>query len=279
MPTDVADADQVEAAAAAVERASAPIDVWVNDAMATVFAPLHRHPAADEFKRATEVTYLGAVYGTMAALKRMTAARPRHDRAGRLGARLPRDPAAGRLLRREVRDPRLHRLDPHRTARRQAATSRSRWSSCPASTPPQFNWCRSKLPEHPQPVPPIYQPEIPAEAVYWAAQHRRRELWVGYSTRAGDPRQQARPLAAPTRYLARTAITGQQVDDMPIAGERPGNLFAAASTARPPPTASSTPRPRPAARSCGRRPTDPRVAGALAAGARRRPSACCERSR
>ena len=109
LPTDVADHAQVEAAAEAVEQRFGPIDVWVNDAMATVFAPFLK-VEPEEFKRATEVTYLGTVYGTMAALTRMVAAQPRHRRPGRLGARLPRDPAAIGLLRREVRDPRLHRL-------------------------------------------------------------------------------------------------------------------------------------------------------------------------
>ena len=221
-PTDVADADQVEAAAAAVEQHFGPIDVWVNDAMATVFARfIDTQP--DEFKRATEVTYLGAVYGTMAALKRMTRARPRHDRAGRLRAVLPRDPAAGRLLRREVRDPRLHRLDPHRAARR-PSNVRITMVQLPGVNTTQFNWCRSKLPNHPQPVPPIYQPEIPAEAVYWAAQHRRRELWVGYSAVQAILGNKLAPWLA-DRYLARTAISGQQVDDMPVAADRPDNLF------------------------------------------------------
>jgi len=89
----------------------------------------------------------------------------------------------------------------------------------------QFNWCRSKLPKHPMPVPPIYQPEIPAEAVYWAAQHRRRELWVGYSTLQAILGNKFAPRFADW-YLAKTAIDGQQVQDMPVDGERPGNLFA-----------------------------------------------------
>jgi hypothetical protein len=88
----------------------------------------------------------------------------------------------------------------------------------------QFNWCRSKLPKHPQPVPPIYQPEIPAEAVYWAAQHRRRELWVGYSTVEAILGNKLAPGIA-DRYLARTAISGQQVDDLPVGPDRPDNLY------------------------------------------------------
>jgi hypothetical protein len=88
----------------------------------------------------------------------------------------------------------------------------------------QFNWCRSKLPNHPQPVPPIYQPEIPAEAVYWAAQHPRRELWVGYSTVQAILANKLVPWLA-DRYLARTAIRGRQVDDLPVSPGRPDNLY------------------------------------------------------
>jgi hypothetical protein len=87
----------------------------------------------------------------------------------------------------------------------------------------QFNWCRSKLPKHPMPVPPIYQPEIAAEAVYWAAQHRRRELWVGYSSVQAIVGNKLAPWLA-DRYLARTAFSGQQVQDMPV-HKRAGNLF------------------------------------------------------
>ena len=113
----------------------------------------------------------------------------------------------------------------------------------------QFNWCRSKLPDHPMPVPPIYQPEIPAEAVYWAAQHRRRELWVGYSAVQAILGNKLAPSFADW-YLAKTAISGQQVHGMPV-DRPPDNLFEPVPSTRPPRTASSTTRPRPAARSCG----------------------------
>ena len=210
VPTDVADASQVEAAAAAVEQHFGPIDVWVNNAMATVFARfIDTQP--DEFKRATEVTYLGAVYGTMAALKRMSAARSRHDRAGRLRAGLPRDPAAGRLLRRQVRDPRLHRLDPHRAARRQAATSGSPWCSCPASTPPSSTGVapscptirsrsrRSTSPRSP-PKPSTGPPSTVAASCGSATARCRRSSatsspphWpTGYLARTGDHRTTGR---------------------------------------------------------------------------------------
>jgi hypothetical protein len=88
----------------------------------------------------------------------------------------------------------------------------------------QFNWCRSKLPDHPQPVPPIYQPEIPAEAVYWAAHHRRRELWVGYSAVQAIVGTMLAPSLA-DHYLARTGFSGQQVKNMPVPPDRPDNLY------------------------------------------------------
>jgi hypothetical protein len=94
----------------------------------------------------------------------------------------------------------------------------------PGVNTPQFNWCRSKLPRHPRPVPPCYQPEIPAEAVYWTAQHPRRELWVGYSTVQAIIGNKIAPWLA-DRYLAKTAISGQQIDDMPVAPGRPDNLY------------------------------------------------------
>jgi len=222
VPTDVADAEQVEAAALAVEARFGAIDVWVNDAMATVFA---RFVDIDpeEYKRATEVTYLGAVYGTMAALRRMTA----------------RD--AGTIV--QVGSALSYRAIPLQAAycgakfairgftdsirtelRADHSNVHITMVQLPGLNTPQFNWCRSKLPRHPMPVPPIYQPEIPAEAVYWAAQHRRRELWVGFSTLKAIVGNKLAPGLA-DRYLARTAIDGQQMPDMPVEGERAGNLF------------------------------------------------------
>ena len=222
VPTDVADAEQVEAAALAVEARFGAIDVWVNDAMATVFA---RFVDIDpeEYKRATEVTYLGAVYGTMAALRRMTARdegtivqvgsalayRAIPLQAAYCGAKF-----AIRGFSDSIRtELRADHSNVHITM-----------VQLPGLNTPQFNWCRSKLPRHPMPVPPIYQPEIPAEAVYWAAQHRRRELWVGFSTLKAIVGNKLAPGLA-DRYLARTAIDGQQMPDMPVEGERAGNLF------------------------------------------------------
>jgi NAD(P)-dependent dehydrogenase (short-subunit alcohol dehydrogenase family) len=222
LPADVADHAQVEAAAVAVEQRFGPIDVWVNDAMATVFAPfLQVEP--EEFERATEVTYLGTVYGTMAALSRMV---PRnHGTVVQVGSALayraiPLQSAycGAKFAIRGFTD----------SVRTELMHDRSRvWITMvqlPAINTPQFNWCRTKLPDHPQPVPPIYQPEVPAEAVYWAAHHRRRELDVGGSALKAIFGNKLFPRFADW-YLARTGYASQQVPDLPVNG-RPDNLFA-----------------------------------------------------
>ncbi len=221
LPTDVADHEQVEAAAEAVEREFGPIDVWVNDAMATVFAPF-LEVTPEEFKRATEVTYLGAVYGTMSALKRMV---PR-DRGivVQVGSALayraiPLQSAycgakfAIRGFTDSVRTELMH-------------DGSNVWITMvqlSAVNTPQFNWCRTKLPDHPQPVPPIYQPEVPAEAVYWAAHHHRREIAVGFSAVKAIFGNKLAPRFADW-YLARTGYKSQQIQGMPVNG-RPDNLY------------------------------------------------------
>jgi NAD(P)-dependent dehydrogenase (short-subunit alcohol dehydrogenase family) len=221
LPTDIVDHEQVEAAAEAVESEYGPIDVWVNDAMATVFAPFIE-VTPEEFKRATEVTYLGAVYGTMSALKRMA----------------PRD--RGTIV--QVGSALSYRAIPLQSAycgakfgmrgftdsvRTELMHDGSNvWITMvqlPAVNTPQFNWCRTKLPNHPQPVPPIYQPEVPAEAVYWAAHHRRREIDVGFSATKTIFGNKLAPRFADW-YLARTGYKSQQIEDMPVHG-RPDNLY------------------------------------------------------
>ena len=221
VPTDVADAEQVEAAAEAVEQAFGPIDVWVNDAMATIFSRfLEVEP--DEYKRATEVTYLGAVYGTRAALKRMG---PR-DRGAvvQVGSALsyraiPLQSAycgakfAMRGFTDSVRTELMH-------------DGSNVWVTMvqlPAVNTPQFDWCRTNLPDHPQPVPPIYQPEVPARAVYWAAHHRRREVVVGFSALKAIVGNKIAPRFADW-YLARTGFSSQQIQDKPVNG-RVDNLY------------------------------------------------------
>jgi NAD(P)-dependent dehydrogenase (short-subunit alcohol dehydrogenase family) len=180
LPTDVADPDQVEAAASEAERALGPIDVWVNNAMTTVFSEfLDIEP--EEFRRATEVTYLGSVWGTRAALRRML---PRgRGTIVQVGSAIAyqgiplQAPYSGAK----------HALQGFVEAVR--CELRHRGSAVhlcsvhlPALNTPQFDRCRTTLPRRPMPVPPVYQPEIAAEAVYWAAHHRRAELWVGLPT-------------------------------------------------------------------------------------------------
>ena len=119
--------------------------------------------------------------------------------------------------------PRLHRLDPHRTCVTSTAPSTITMVQLPGVNTTQFNWCSLRA-DHPHPVPPIYQPEIPAEAVYWSAHHRRRELWVGYSTLQAIIGTKLSALAGDI-YLARTGFSGQQMADRPVPADRPDNLF------------------------------------------------------
>jgi NAD(P)-dependent dehydrogenase (short-subunit alcohol dehydrogenase family) len=221
VPTDVADYEAVEAAAERVERELGPIDVWINDAMATVFARV-ADIQPHEFRRATEVTYLGTVHGTMAALKRMSA----RDRGViiQVGSALsyraiPLQAAycGAKFAIRGFTDALRVEL------RHDHSHVRITMVQLPGLNTPQFNWGRSKLPDHPQPVPPIYQPEIAAEGVYWAAHHRRRELWIGYSTVQAIVGGTIAPSLADW-YLARTGFSGQQISDRPVTPDRPDNL-------------------------------------------------------
>lgn len=161
VPTDVADAEHIEAAAKSVEQEFGPIDIWVNNAMTTVFSPFNEITAA-EFKRATEVSYLGTVYGTMSALRRML---PRDTGCiVQVGSALAyrsiplQAPYCGakhaiRGFTDSIRSELIHdRSNVHLTM-----------VQMPALNTPQFNWCKSRLPRHPQPVPPVFQPELGIE--------------------------------------------------------------------------------------------------------------------
>jgi NAD(P)-dependent dehydrogenase (short-subunit alcohol dehydrogenase family) len=222
IPTDVADFDAVERAAELAEAELGPIDVWVNVAFTSVFAPFTQIKP-EEFKRVTEVSYLGFVHGTMVALAQM---KPR-DRGtivqvgSALGYRgIPLQSAycgakhAINGFTESVRTELLH----------EGSNVRITIAQMPAVNTPQFSWVRSKLGRHPQPVPPIYQPEVAARGVVFAADHpEHKEYWVGAST-AGTIF--AQKFAAPLldRYLARTGYGSQQTDDMgPLHG--PGNLW------------------------------------------------------
>jgi NAD(P)-dependent dehydrogenase (short-subunit alcohol dehydrogenase family) len=221
LPTDVADPDQIEAAADKVIREFGRIDVWVNDAMTTVFAPLKEITPA-EFKRATEVTYLGCVYGTMTALKHM----------------LPRN--KGTIV--QVGSALAYRSIPLQapycgakhaivgftdSLRCELIHDKSAIHVCmvhlPGMNTPQFSWCRTKLPRHPQPVPPIFQPEVAARAIYYGAHHKRREIFVGGSTVMAIYGQDVAPGFADW-YLATHTYDGQQTSQ-PVPPDRPNNLF------------------------------------------------------
>jgi NAD(P)-dependent dehydrogenase (short-subunit alcohol dehydrogenase family) len=180
LPLDVADAGQVETAAARIEAELGPIDVWINNAMVSVFSPV-REMTAEEFRRVTEVTYLGCVHGTLAALKRMRA----RDRGVivQVGSALayraiPLQSAycaakhAVRAFTDSLRCELLH----------DGSRVRVTAVHLPALNTPQFRWVKSRLPRKAQPVPPIFQPEVAAEAIHFAAHHPRREFYVGLPT-------------------------------------------------------------------------------------------------
>jgi NAD(P)-dependent dehydrogenase (short-subunit alcohol dehydrogenase family) len=218
---DVADAAQVEDAAARFERELGPIDVWVNNAMTSVFAPVGE-TTPEEFERVTQVTYLGSVWGTMAALRRM---RPR-DRGVivQVGSALayrgiPLQAAycgskhALQGFLESLRTELLH----------DGSSVRLTMVQLPALNTPQFTWARTTLPNAPQPVPPIFQPEVAADAIVWAAKHPRRELMVGWSTVQAIVGNAIVPGVA-DRYLARNGLDAQQSDE-PLGRAAAGNLF------------------------------------------------------
>jgi short-subunit dehydrogenase len=221
LPADVADARQVEEVAERVERELGPIEVWVNNAMTTIFAPF-AEITPEEFQRATEVTYLGQVYGTMAALKHMKS----RDRGAivQVGSALAyrsiplQAPYCG------AKHAIVGFTD---SLRSELIHDRSRIHvtvvHLPAMNTPQFNWCRTRLPRHPQPVPPIFQPEVAARAIVWAASHKRREVYVGWPTVKAIYGQEVAPSYA-DRYLAKNAYDGQQTAE-PVSPQRPDNLF------------------------------------------------------
>ncbi|WP_007509174.1 SDR family oxidoreductase [Pseudofrankia saprophytica] len=210
IPVDVADADGVAQAARRIEDELGPIDVWVNVAFSSVFAPFSQIQPA-EFQRATEVTYLGYVYGTMAALRYM---KPR-DRGTvvQVGSALA---YRGIPLQTAYCGAKHAIQGFHEALRCELLHEHSNvhvtMVQMPAVNTPQFSWLLSRLPRQAQPVPPIYQPELAARAVLYAADHpRRREYWVGSSTAATLAANAVAP-GLLDRYLARTGFAGQQTD-------------------------------------------------------------------
>jgi NAD(P)-dependent dehydrogenase (short-subunit alcohol dehydrogenase family) len=221
IPTDVSDADAVENAAQEAEREFGAIDIWINNAMVSVFSPV-KEMKAEEFKRVTEVTYLGVVHGTLAALKRM----------------LPRDRGAivqigSALAYRSIPLQSAYCAAKHAIAgftdslRCELIHDRSRVKLCmvqmPALNTPQFGWVKSRLENKAQPVPPIFEPEVGARAVYWAAHHHRREVFVGGSTVEAIVGNKLAP-GMLDRYLGRTGYKSQQTSE-PEDPDRRDNLW------------------------------------------------------
>lgn len=220
LPTDVSDPEAVEAAAERVEAIFGPIDVWINCAMVSVFSPVHEM-SAQEYRRVTDVTYLGYVYGTLAALRRMR----ERDRGVivQVGSALayrsiPLQSAycAAKHAIVGFTDS-LHSELEHDHSRVHVTAVH-----LPALNTPQFEWVKSRLPRKAQPVPPIFQPEVAAAAIVWSVHHRRRELYVGVSTMKAIFGNRIAP-GFLDRYLAKRAYEGQQVDGPEDPG-RPHNL-------------------------------------------------------
>ncbi len=220
-PADVADPEQIETAAQRIEEQFGPIDVWVNDAMVSVFSPVSEM-LPEEYKRVTEVTYLGYVYGTLAALRRM------------------RERNRGHII--QVGSALAYRGIPLQSA--YCAAKHAIQGFCdslrcellhdksgicltmvqmPALDTPQFRWVKSRLPRKPQPVPPIYSPDIAAEAIVWASHHRRREIWVGIPTVEALLGNKFFP-GLLDHYLAWKGYGAQQYDGLEDT-QRPNNLW------------------------------------------------------
>ena len=221
LPVDVADSRAVEDAAQQVERELGPIDVWINNAMVSVFSPV-KQMQAEEYKRVTEVTYLGVVHGTLAALKRM----------------LPRD--RGVII--QVGSALAYRSIPLQSAycaAKHAIVGFTDSLRCelihdhsnvrvtvvhlPALNTPQFKWTKSRMPRKAQPVPPIFRPEVAARAIVWAATHQQREVLVGAPTVQAIMTNKFVP-GMLDRYLGKNGYDAQQHDG-PEDPSRPDNLW------------------------------------------------------
>lgn len=209
LPVDVADAARVEAAAAEAEAKLGPIDVWVNNAMVSVFSPV-KDTTAEEFRRVTEVTYLGYVHGTVAALRRML---PR-DRGGivQVGSAL----AYRGIPLQAAYCAAKHAVEGFCDSLRcellhDGSNVRVTMVQLAAFNTPQFGWVKSRLPCKAQPVPPIFQPELAAEAIVWASHHPRREYVVGWPAWKAIFGNKLVPGIA-DRVLARQGYDSQQTD-------------------------------------------------------------------
>ena len=206
LPTDVAEADQVEAAAGVVEKEFGPIDIWINNAMCSVFSPV-KEMTPSEYKRVTEVTYLGYVHGTLAALNACCRDRGVVVQVGSAlayrGIPLQSAYCAAKHAIEGFNDS-LHAELIH-----DKSNVKVTMVQMPALNTPQFNWVKSRLPRNPQPVPPIFQPEVAADAIVHAAHHYRREWYVGLSTVEAIVGNKIVP-AIGDRYLGETGYDAQQ---------------------------------------------------------------------
>jgi short-subunit dehydrogenase len=218
---DVSDADELDRVATMFEKQLGPIDIWINNAMVSVFSPI-KEMTPEEYKRVTEVTYLGVVYGTLAALKRM----------------LPRD--KGVII--QVGSALAYRGIPLQSAYcaakhavqgfhdsllaellHEKSNVKVSMIQLPALNTPQFDWARSRMPKKAQPVPPIYEPEVAADAILWAVQHYRREYVVGFSSWKAIYGNNFFPSLA-DKFLARVGYKQQQTNEQKEI-DQPDNLF------------------------------------------------------
>lgn len=221
LPLDVADSEEVERAATAIEERFGPIDVWINNAMVSVFSPVAEMTAA-EFARVTAVTYLGTVHGTLAALRRM---QPRDSgiiiqvgsalayRAIPLQSAYCAAKHAARGFTDSLRSELIH----------DGSRVRLTMVHLPAINTPQFDWTKSRLPHKAQPVPPIFQPEIAADAILFCASRNRRELYVGWPSVQAIVGNKIAP-GVLDHLLARVAYSGQQTGE-PREANPPENLW------------------------------------------------------
>lgn len=224
IPTDVSDADAVDCAATQIEQEFGSIDIWVNDAMVSVFSPVKEMEPSD-YKRVTDVLYLGFVHGTLSALRRM----------------LPRD--RGTII--QIGSALSYRSIPLQSAYCAAKHAINGFTDSlrcelfhdhsnvkittvqmPAMNTTQFDWVKNRMPHNTQPVPPIFEPEVAAEAVVSAglANNPRREYWVGTPTVAAIVGQKFFP-GLLDRYLGKTGYKSQQIAEEPRDPSVPNNLY------------------------------------------------------
>lgn len=221
VPCDVADAAQIESAAETTEQHFGPIDVWINNAMNSVFAPFKKIHS-DEFKRVTEVTYLGQVYGAMTALKRMA---PRNSGSiVFVGSALA---YRGIPLQSAYCGAKHGIQGFYDSLRTELMHDKSAIKTCmvqlPAMNTTQFGWVLSRLPNKPRPMGKVYQPEVAARAIVYAAAHNRREIYVGYPTFKAIYGNKIAAWYA-DKVLADTGFDGQQTDE-PASPNRKNNVW------------------------------------------------------